>query len=374
MTSHRHRSSAVPLALLYTALIVYASLYPFDGWRWPPVPLWQFLGLPWPRWWTTADLVFNLIGYLPYGTLIFVALVRSGWGPRGAWLTACLVGGATSLVMETLQNFLPQRVPSNVDAALNLAGASAGAALGALAHAMGGVQRWQTVRDRWFVPRSAGGLALLVLWPVGLLFPLPLPLAVGQAIPRVRDGLLALLQGTSAQPWADQWLRAPGGPVGLTQAGDFVVVALGLLGPSLVAFAVSTPGWRRAVLSAGALGLGVAATTLSTAMNFAPQHALAWATTEVSNALAVAAALALALSWLPRRAAAALGLMSLTALVVLVAQAPADPYYAISLQSWEQGRFIRFHGAAQWVGWLWPYAAMVHLFTVVTRRLEPGER
>ena len=26
-----------------------------------------------------------------------------------------------------------------------------------------------------------------------------------------------------------------------------------------------------------------------------------------------------------------------------------------SLQAWEQGRFIRFHGLAQWVGWLWPY-------------------
>lgn len=374
MTTPRHRSSAVPLALLYSALIVYASLYPFDGWRWPPVPLWSFLTLPWPRWWTVADLVFNLIGYLPYGMLVFVALVRSGWGPRAAWAAACLAGGGTSLAMETLQNFLPQRVPSNVDAALNLAGASAGAALGALVHALGGVQRWQTVRDRWFVPRSAGGLALLVLWPVGLLFPLPLPLAVGQAIPRVRDGVIALLQGTSAQSWAEQWLRAGPAPGGLTPAGDFVVVVLGMLGPSLVAFAVSLPGWRRAVLSAGALGLGVAATTLSTAMNFAPQHALAWATTEVSNALVVAAVLALALAWLPRRAAAALGLMTLTALVLLVAQAPADPYYAISLQAWEQGRFIRFHGAAQWVGWLWPYAAMVHLFTVVTRRLQPGER
>ena len=43
---------------------------------------------------------------------------------------------------------------------------------------------------------------------------------------------------------------------------------------------------------------------------------------------------------------------------MLVAQAPADTYFAQSLQGWEQGRFIRFHGAAQWVGWLWPYAAI----------------
>ena len=39
------------------------------------------------------------------------------------------------------------------------------------------------------------------------------------------------------------------------------------------------------------------------------------------------------------------------------------PYFAQSLHGWEQGRFIRFHGAAQWVGWLWPYAAIVYLLT-----------
>jgi hypothetical protein len=71
--------------------------------------------------------------------------------------------------------------------------------------------------------------------------------------------------------------------------------------------------------------------------------------------------LALAGSLLPARAAAGLGLAVLGALVALVSQAPVDPYFADSLQSWEQGRFIRFHGLALWIGWLWPYAAMVWL-------------
>ena len=51
----------------------------------------------------------------------------------------------------------------------------------------------------------------------------------------------------------------------------------------------------------------------------------------------------------------------LVGLVILVHAAPADPYYALSLQGWEQGRFVRFHGVAQWVGWLWPYAALAWL-------------
>ena len=60
---------------------------------------------------------------------------------------------------------------------------------------------------------------------------------------------------------------------------------------------------------------------------------------------------------------AGVGLVALTGLVVGVAQAPAAPNFAQSLQSWEQGRFIRFHGLAQWIGWLWPYGAMLWLLS-----------
>ena len=77
MLTQRHRSSAVPLAWLYAALIVYASLYPFAGWRVPGVGPLDFL-IVWPRGWTPFDLVSNLFGYLPLGFLFFVALVRSG--------------------------------------------------------------------------------------------------------------------------------------------------------------------------------------------------------------------------------------------------------------------------------------------------------
>jgi hypothetical protein len=45
--------------------------------------------------------------------------------------------------------------------------------------------------------------------------------------------------------------------------------------------------------------------------------------------------------------------------VTVVAQAPSDPFFAQSLQGWEQGRFIRFYGVARWVGWRWADAAIV---------------
>jgi (2Fe-2S) ferredoxin len=52
----------------------------------------------------------------------------------------------------------------------------------------------------------------------------------------------------------------------------------------------------------------------------------------------------------------------------LLNQAPASAYFAHTLQAWEQGRFIRFHGLAQWLGWLWPYAVLVYVLLRVSRR------
>jgi VanZ family protein len=366
----RHRSSAIPLAWLYAALIAYASLYPFVPWKVPGVSPFAFLVLPWPRYWTWFDLVANLLGYIPFGALVFGAIVRSGGRAKPALLLALAIGTAWSLLMEFVQNFLPQRVASNLDLGLNALGTLLGAALGFWIHVRGGVERWQTARDRWFIGRSAGGLALLLLWPVGMLFPLPVPLAQGQVLAKLQQGIANLLAGTSVAPWVEDWADAELNRDMLSPGGEFALIALGLLAPCLVAFTVARPGWRRFVLALGAAALGVLATTLSTALNFGPQHLLAWSTPQALAALAFAIALAVPLSLLPQRAAAGLGLVALTALVIVVAQAPSDPFFAQSLQGWEQGRFIRFYGVARWVGWLWPYAAIVYL---LARLGAPGD-
>ena len=366
----RHRSSAAPLAWLYAALILYASLYPFVGWRVGGAAPLAFLTQPWSRWWTGFDLVSNLLGYLPLGFLIFVALLRTGRSAAIALALAIVAGSLLSVSMETLQNFLPQRVSSNVDLALNGLGTAIGATIGVAIHTLGGVARWQTLRERWFIGRSAGGLALLVLWPLGLLFPAPVPLGLGQVLGPIEEAIANLVDGTPAATWVEAWLRAEPNFSALPPGGEVAAVALGLLAPCLVAFTIAQSGWRRVFMVAGAALLGFSATTLSTALNFGPEHALAWRTPSTLAAFGVGAVLALLLALLPRRLLAGMGLVVLTALVALVMQAPDDPYFAQSLQAWEQGRFIRFHGASQWVGWLWPYAAMTYL---LVRLGTPGE-
>ena len=283
----RHRSSATPLAWMLAAVIVYASLYPFAGWRVPGVQVLAFLTSPWSTYWTWFDLVANLLGYLPLGALVFGARVRSGWraGPSAA--TALLVALGLSLAMELLQNFLPKRVSSNVDLALNVVGAALGIALAAMLHRAGAVDRWQSVRDRWFIDRSAGGLSLLFLWPLGLLFPTPVPLALGQVLQRLRDALAEALDGTAVADLAAPWLQGADDALAgaLTPGSEFAVVAVGLLAPCLMAFSICRPGWRRGVLVLGAAVLGFAATTLSTALSFGPEHALAWKTTFFESSL-----------------------------------------------------------------------------------------
>ena len=367
----RHRSSAVPLAWLYVGLIVYASLYPFFGWRVPGVAPLDFMLLGWPHWWTWFDLVSNLLGYMPFGFLLFVAMVRSGApAPRSAW-AACAIGTLLSFSMETLQNYLPQRVSSNVDLALNALGTVLGVAIGLLVHWRGGIERWQRTRDRWFVSRSAGGVALLVLWPIGLLFPTAVPFGLGHVLGRIQPMVADLLQGTPAQSWTAGWSDAAAQQseaAALAPGSALAIIILGLLAPCLVAFTIAAPGWRRAVLVIGAALLGCATTTLSTALNFGPQHAFAWSTPEAAQGILVGIVAAVLLSVVPLRVAAGFGLIALTALIMLVAQAPADPYFAQSLSAWEQGRFIRFHGAAQWVGWVWPYAGLAYLLARLAGR------
>lgn len=370
--TQRHRSSAVPLAWLYAALIVYASLYPFTGWGRPADPVFAFLGYGWPRWWTWFDLVANGAGYAPFGFLVYVALLRGGRSSGRSAVVALVLGALLSFSLETAQVFLPRRVASNVDLALNVAGTLLGVAVGTLLQARGGIARWERVRERWLVPRSAGGAALLVLWPVALLFPTAVPFGIGHVLGRIAAGLEAFLADSTLQAWVAT--RTGGGatalasPPVLARGAELGIVVLGLLAPCLVAYTIARPGWRRPALAAGGVLAGCTAITLSTALNFGPQHALAWSTPVALQGVLIALGCAVALGLLPGRLSAALGLVVVTMLVMLVAQAPDDPYFVESVHGWQQGEFIHFYGAAQWVGWAWPYAALVYLVARVSTR------
>ena len=352
----------VLLLLAWAALIVYASWFPLTGWHWPAgTSVWTLLRLPWPRGHSSFDITANLLGYVPLGMLLALAPGHQRGRSVAAVRDATALAAVLSYGLEVGQYLLPLRVPSLLDWLLNTSGAALGALLGLwLARTDAGDWVHRT-GESWFAQRSRSGLMLLVLWPIGLLFPTPVALGLGQVWERVRDALGDAFGGAAAEPLA-RWLEAgPPAAARLSPAAELLAVALGLLGPCLMTYSMARPGLRRAWLALGATALGFGVTTLSTALNFGPQHALAWCTASSLGGLGLGFTIAVLLLGSGRRIAAAIGLVVVTAGVGLVAQAPADPYFAASLLGWEQGRFIRFHGLAQWVGWCWPYAAMLWL-------------
>ncbi|TWO68230.1 VanZ family protein [Caenimonas sedimenti] len=368
---NRHKTSAWPLAEAYAALIVYASLYPFSGWRDQGIAPWEFLASPWPKYWTWFDFAANVVGYVPLGFLLALSSLRRGalrfaaTGNRSAIAVATLAGAGLALAMEALQSYLPYRVPSNVDFALNVAGTLVGAVAAAGLELAGWIDRWSRFRDRWFVPEARGALVLIALWPFALLFPAAVPLSLGQVLERLEVSMAEWLQDTPFLEWMPlrEVEMQP-----LVPAAELLCVGLGALIPCLLGYSVLQTVGRRAVFALAIVAAGVGATALSAALSWGPDHAWAWLSLPVRVGLAFGLALALAVTGLPRRGCAALMLLALAVHLSVLNQAPASAYFADTLQAWEQGRFIRFHGLAQWLGWLWPYAAMVYVLLRVSRR------
>jgi len=338
-----HRAS-LPLLLAWAAMVVYASWFPLTGWRWPTTGvLLGLLLLPWPHWHDAFDVVANLVGYVPLGMLLALALARGSGDAARAWWRAVLAASSLSYML--------------------------GAALGVWIARAGSWGWLQRTGEHWFAQHSRTGFALLLLWPLGLLFPAPVALGLGHVWEPMSEVVHeAASRVAAAVPWL-QWLDT--GPVHaarLSPPAELLAVALGLLGPCLLTYSMARPGLRRIWLALGATALAFGVTTLSIALNFGPQHALAWCTSTSLAGLALGCLLALFALGSGRRMAAGLGLVAITAGLAMVAQAPADPYYAESLHGWEQGRFIRFHGFAQWIGWSWPYLATLWLLRQIAGR------
>ena len=348
------RSSAWPLAALFAGMVVYASLYPFEDWRIQGLAPWAFLSAPWPQYWTAFDIGANLLGYGPLGFLLALAMVRSGW--RHSWVWACVWSAVLSVGLETLQNYLPRRVPSNVDALLNVSGAMLGASLAVALERMGLMRRWNQFRADWFEPSTHGALVLLALWPLALLYPPSVPFGLGQVAER---SLQALSLWMAETPWAhivpspDVLRLLP-----LTPLWETVCIGLGALTPLLMGYAEIRDARKRAVFALLWLGCAWAVPTLSTALTLSPVNAGSWVTVPVVWGLSGAFLVSLLLLGLSQRWCSALLVLTVLCGLWLLNAASVSPYFDQSLGAWEQGQFIRFHGVSQWLGWIWPFVAL----------------
>jgi VanZ family protein len=213
------------LVLVFVVLIVYGSLYPFSGWSEPPAPLFSFLFASAARV-EKADLVQNVLAYMPFGLFMVAWLMRSTrFGV--ALLTAAVAGGVLSLAMEAIQQFLPSRDASRIDLVLNIGGSVAGGLLASLlrGHTLGG-PRLVALRAHWLRSGTLPnlGLAALALWVLSQTSPLVPTLDIGQ----VRHGLALLYRS----------LREPGS----MQLAQLLSYACYLAGLGLLARSVTREG------------------------------------------------------------------------------------------------------------------------------------
>lgn len=331
------------LAFAWCALIVYGSLHPFVGWRSTGIGAWVFIGAGWPRYWTAFDLLANVAVYLPLGFFLCLGL-RNLRGRATALVLATLLGALLSLAMESAQNYLPSRVPSNLDLSCNALGALIGAIFGQLV-APRSLGRLEQAAQRLLspLPHSELGLTLLGLWMMVPLSPEILLFGAGD--------LRQLLDVTPPLPFAVEHFS-------VIEAG---VTACHALAVGLLLRCLLARWWQAYLLVPLFLLLGLLVRTLAAAVLVSPGDAWQWLTPGAQLGLQSSALALLLTLWLPLRAAAVLALLALLAGTAVVNLAPFNPYSQAALAAWQQGHFLNFNGLTRLVASLWPLLALPFL-------------
>jgi VanZ family protein len=340
------------LAVAYTLLVAYASLYPLAGWRAALDGAFDFLGSPWPRYYTFTDLLLNVAGYLPLGFLVALVL-RSRFSSIVSCVLATAAGTLLSLGLEALQNFMPPRVPSNLDVLCNGLGALAG---GMLAVTLG--ERWflsgylYAWRQQQFLPgaRVDAGFMLILLWLFTQLNPDLWLFGSGSVRHLLGEG-----GNLTYSPASYRWIETG-------------VAALNLACICLLTALLAQPGRSVAAPLLALVSAALVLKSLAALTLFKSGDAALWLTPGSMLGIPAGCLLYLALAWLPRRAGAAVAAGLLLIGIVLVNIAPENPYLQASVQTWRGGHFLSFEGVAGLVSALWPFAAAAYLLYFAVAR------
>lgn len=339
--------------LVYVLLVIYASLYPLEGWRAVGLSPFAYFTAAWPRYVTAFDVVVNVAGYVPYGFLAIAALRPRVQGAV-AFVLAAVSAAALSFLLEAAQTYLPARFASNLDVLCNVAGACIGAGLGLAFAPFAAEGPLQRQRARAFLPGAQidVGLVLVALWLFIQLNPAPLLFGAGD----LRD-YLAPLEGRARRPEFFVSIEA------FTTAAN--LVAVGLLFSVLI-----SPGWPVRAMFGWLVLAALAVKSAAFAILMRAENVAAFLTHGAQLGLAIGIAGVLAAVAVPRTTRLAIAAVLLMAATVLVNLTPPNPYLADSLKVWQQGHFLNFNGLTRLVSALWPFVAVGYLMFLATRRLK----
>jgi VanZ family protein len=322
----------------YLLALIYGSLYPWAGWRSIGVSGLDFLFDPWPRYWTGFDLSVNLLIYAPLGALLVHRL--QGTAIRRIAITV-LWGSAVSLGLESLQGFLPERVPSRADWLAN----TGGTLLGALAACRGlRLPRWS--RETWqrgslAGPSRTAGLALLAIWVLVQLHPARPLFGHGDVEFALRGFGLHLRSGQGWELTIEAFVTGA------------AVVAIGLLVREV--WPARAP---RVALTVALIGAALLVRGLGAGLQTGLSHALGWLSAGAQGGLVTGAAALSLLAAGRRRARLWAAIGAIAAAAVLTNLFPHDAYGAGTLLQWQRSAWRNFHGLLQAIAVVWPIAAI----------------
>ncbi|HZS79942.1 MAG TPA: VanZ family protein [Herbaspirillum sp.] len=346
--------------LVYTLLIVYASCYPFAGWRDMGISPFDYLWARLPYYWTSFDLWTNIAGYAPFGALMVFSLYPRLRSYRAVALSIT-AGVALSAVMEAVQTYLPTRIPSNLDLMAN----SSGTMLGALLGAWSGryflrESRLLELRRRWFSREAGRGLVVVGLWPLALIYPQNHLFGLGHLVPPL-SSLLSDLPGkpldlttwwiNHAQLSAEQYWLA-----------DVIITACGVTGAVLTMLVLLRKQAPRNALMVLYLLSAICFKSLACALFFAPENAFVWYIPSTAGGMFVGALMLAGLSFAPPTAQRRTAALALIFSLSITNSVPTNPYFISTLQTWVQDKFLNFNGAAQFLSISWPFLALWFLY------------
>ena len=337
-------SQAMPLAramtLSYALLIVYVSLNPFDFDFRNGIAAWAWLDAPLPRFITLFDVSVNILAYIPLGFLVMFASYPH-WRNFLALGLVLALSATLAFSIETLQSWLPTRIPSLMDWWANLFGALLG---GLLAIPLG--PQWlsgSAIRrrfDQWF-GLNWGACALFLLFPWSQIYPQSSWLGTG-------------VWGHAIFGSVD-W-----GTIVINQViQETVITSLCWLGVALLlslGLRAKAPQWR--ILN-GLLGLTVVIKILFTALQFGAEFSLIWLTAGALWGMLLGSIL---LRWalhLDQGMRFWLALIFLLGTTIAVNVLPDNPYFILTLRHWNQGRLLHFNELMQWVSVVWLPLALI---------------
>ncbi len=340
----------------YLLLIVYASWFPFSGWHLSGLSPLSFLNLSLPHYWTTFDVLVNVIGYIPFGTLIVFVLHPRLRG-MAAMLVALACGMLVSGTMEAVQTFLPNRVPSNLDFFTNSFGCLLGTILGVRgAPAFLDRSHLGRLREKWFAPHASHGIVLLGLWPLAQIYPQGYLFGHGQLMPILSDwlsiltdtniDLIGMLRPDVALTVEQYWLS------------ETIITACGMTGAVLTMMCLLRRTAPRIGLAGTLVGATLVVKALASALLFTPDNAFVWLTPGAQGGCIIGLIMLAGLAFAPQVAQRRLAMLTLGLSLVVVNGIPVNPYFSATLQSWVQGKFLNFNGAAQFLSLLWPLFAL----------------